>query len=47
MRIYEATERALALAAAKGGKDGLNVMAEFDPTALQQAKAMDERQAAG
>ena len=36
------TEKALALAEEIGGKNGLNCIAELDPTAVDQAKAMDE-----
>ena len=36
------TEKALALAKEIGGKNGLNCIAELDPTATDQAKAMDE-----
>jgi len=35
------TEKALTLAEEIGGKNGLNCIAELDPTALDQAKAMD------
>ena len=36
------TEKALSLAEKIGGKNGLNCIAELDPTAMDQAKAMDE-----
>jgi len=36
------TEKALALAEEIGGMNGLNCIAELDPTAVDQAKAMDE-----
>ena len=36
------TEKALALAEEIGGKNGLNCIAELDPTAADQAKAVDE-----
>lgn len=36
------TEKALALAEEIGGKSGLNCIAELDPTAIFQAKVMDE-----
>ena len=37
------TERALRLAETLGGKDGLNCVAELDPTALAQAEAQGMR----
>ena len=36
------TEKALALAERIGGKNGLNCIAELDPTAADQARALDE-----
>ena len=36
------TEKALSLAGKIGGKNELNCIAELDPTASDQAKAMDE-----
>ena len=36
------TEKALTLAEEIGGKNGLNCIAELDPTAVEQAKAIDE-----
>ncbi len=36
------TEKALAMAEEIGGKSGLNCIAELDPTAIAQAKAVDE-----
>ena len=36
------TEKAFSLAKEIGGKNGLNCIAELDPTAVEQAKAMDE-----
>ena len=36
------TEKALSLAKEIGGENGLNCIAELDPTAAEQAKAMDE-----
>ena len=36
------TEKALSLAREIGGKNGLNCIAELDPTAVDQAKAIDE-----
>ena len=36
------TEKALSLVGKIGGKNGLNCIAELDPTAADQAKAMDE-----
>lgn len=36
------TEKALSLAKEIGGKSGLNCIAELDPSAVDQAKAMDE-----
>ena len=36
------TEKALALVEEIGGRDGLNCIAELDPTAAEQAKAMEE-----
>lgn len=37
------TEEALRLARQMGGRDGLNCIAELDPTAAEQARAMDDR----
>ena len=36
------TERALALAEEIGGKNGLNCIAELDPTAIDQANALEK-----
>lgn len=39
------TEKALRLAETLGGKDGLNCIAELDPTALRQAREMEKERA--
>ena len=43
MSIYEQTKIALAKAEELGGKNGLNCIAELDPTAREQAKELDAR----
>ena len=47
MSVYEQTKIALAKAEELGGKNGLNCIAELDPTALEQAKKLDARSDAG
>ena len=47
MSVYEQTKIALAKAEELGGKNGLNCIAELDPTALEQAKELDARSDAG
>lgn len=47
MRIYEATRQALERAKALGGKDALNCIAEPDPTALAQARVLNEQKGSG
>lgn len=47
MSVYEQTKIALAKAEELGGKNGLNCIAELDPTALEQAKELDARSEAG
>ncbi len=46
MSVYEQTKQALARAEELGGKNGLNCIAELDPTALEQAKELDARSGA-
>lgn len=43
MSVQELTESALARAEARGGKEGVNCVAEIDPSALKQAAEMDKR----
>lgn len=45
MSVYEQVQQILAKAETKGGKTGLNCIAELDPTALEQAKALDGQRA--
>lgn len=47
MGVYEQTMLAMEKAQKQGGKSGLNCIAELDPTALEQAKALDARSEEG
>ena len=41
MSVYERVQQALTEAKTKGGKNGLNCIAELDMTAIEQAKELD------
>ena len=42
MSVYEQVLKTLAKAKTQGGKTGLNCIAELDPTAVEQAKELDD-----
>lgn len=43
MSVYEQVQQTLTKAKTQGGKTGLNCIAELDPTAVEQAKELDDR----